>query len=173
MAMTGSPEHFARLLEYEVRCTELVLASLKDAQRTVEELSLASLAAPFERAVAIFCHVQAARMIWLHRLDPALAAFPEDGLFPIWPLRLAESRAREMDRAWEGFAQKVLPGADLGRAVRYRSTEGVEYESTASDILTHLVNHSTYHRGQIANLVAATGTKPAVTDFIALTRRTM
>lgn len=53
------------------------------------------------------------------------------------------------------------------------STEGVKYESTVLDILTHVVNHSTYHRGQIASLIAATGTKPAVTDYIALTRRNL
>lgn len=168
----ASPEYFVRLFDYEARCTDVVLRSLRDARRTVEQLSLASLAAPFERAVAIFCHVQAARRLWLHRVEPALAAFPADGVFPVWDLKQAESEAHEMDELWRRLIG-TLPARDLAAEIAYTSTEGVDYRSVLADILTHVVNHSSYHRGQIASLVAATGTKPAVTDYIALTRRTV
>lgn len=163
-------EHFARLFEYEARCTGLVAASLHAARETVEQLGLASLAAPYERAVAIFCHVQAARRMWLSRVGAASA--PADGLFPVWEIGKAEREARELDALWPRYVAG-LAGQDLSRPVAYTSTEGVRYESKLADVLTHVVNHSTYHRGQIASLVAATGTKPAVTDFIALTRRTL
>jgi uncharacterized damage-inducible protein DinB len=163
-------EHFARLFEYEVKCTELVIRSLHESQRSVEQLSLASLAAPLERAVAIFCHIQAARRLWLHRVEPSLTPFPADGVFPIWELKKAEREAREMDGLWKKYIEG-LPQRELAAPVAYTSTEGVGYESSLADILTHVVNHSSYHRGQIASLVAATGTKPAVTDYIALTRR--
>jgi uncharacterized damage-inducible protein DinB len=165
-------EHFVRLFDYEIRCTDLTLRSLRDSRQSVEQLSLASLAAPFERAVAIFCHIQAARRLWLHRIEPALAAFPPDGVFPIWDLKHAEAEAHEMDELWRRLIS-TLPSRDLNAEIAYTSTEGVEYRSTLSDMLIHVVNHSSYHRGQIANLVAATGTKPAVTDYIALTRRTV
>lgn len=166
---TTPSEHFRGLLEYEARCTELVIRELREARQGVEHLGLASLAAPFERAIAIFCHMQAARRLWLSRIAPELAGFPEGGVFPIWSPEQAEREAREMDELWSGYAAG-LAAIDLSRPVRYTSTEGVVFESILADILTHVVNHSSYHRGQIASLVAATGTKPAVTDFIALTR---
>lgn len=165
-------EYYTRLFEYEARCTELVVTSLHAARETVEQLGLASLAAPYERAVAIFCHIQAARRLWLHRVGAAEAPAPEDGLFPIWDIRKAERQARELDALWPRHVA-TLRESDLARPMSYTSTEGVAYVSTLADILTHVVNHSTYHRGQIASLVAATGTKPAVTDFIALTRQTL
>lgn len=168
----ATAEYYARLFDYEARCTDLVMRSLQEARQTVEQLGLASLAAPYERAVAIFCHIQAARRLWLHRVAPDATTFPPDGLFPVWELRKAEREAKELDGLWSAYITS-LPGKDLSRAVAYKSTEGLAYDSTLADILTHVVNHSTYHRGQIANLVAATGTKPEVTDFIALTRHTV
>ena len=165
-------DHIARLFDYERRCTDLVLTSLRHARHGVDQLGLASLAAPFERAVAIFCHVQAARQLWLHRLAPDRASFPDGGVFPIWPFERVATEARGTDERWAAYIA-ALTAAELDRVVRYTSTEGVKYESTVLDILTHVVNHSTYHRGQIASLIAATGTKPAVTDYIALTRRNL
>ena len=168
----ATAEYYARLFDYEARCTDLVMKSLHGAKETVEQLGLASLAAPYERAVAIFCHIQAARRLWLNRIDAGATAAPEDGLFPIWDIRKAERQAHELDELWPKYIA-TLPGKELMQPIAYTSTEGVAYESALADILTHVVNHSTYHRGQIANLVAATGTKPEVTDFIALTRRTV
>lgn len=166
----SNASHWPRLFEYEARCTELVLTSLRQSQQAIEHLGLASLAAPYERAIAIFCHIQAARRLWLHRVAPDRTGFPESGVFPIWPLEQAMREAREMDGLWSAYVAGVGSN-DLAKPVRYTSTEGVAYESSLADVLTHVVNHSSYHRGQIASLVAATGVKPAVTDYIAVTRK--
>lgn len=159
---------FERLFEYEAGCTPLVLGSLRVADMHVRDAGLAALAAPLERAIAVFSHAQAARQLWLSRVSD-LAAFPADGVFPVWNLDTCEVNARAMDDAWRGFV-RGLGAAGLARAVRYTSTEGRAYESAVEDILTHVVNHSSYHRGQIAHLLAQTGTRPAVTDFVAFTR---
>jgi len=164
----STSHHFTRLFDYEASCTDLVLASLRHSRRAVEELGLASLAAPYERAVAIFCHIQAARRLWLHRVAPDRTDFPDGGLFPIWPFEQAEREARALDELWKAY---LATAPDVARPIRYTSTERAAYESTLADILTHVVNHSTYHRGQIASLVAATGVKPAVSDFIVIARR--
>ena len=163
---------FARLFDYEYRCTELVLASLRSAKRSVEDLGLAALAAPFERALGVFGHIQAARRVWLHRIAHDLTGFPPDGLFPIWPLDQLEIEARQMDGLWRNYIARLErpDGPKLEAPVFYQSAEGVQYESRLDDILIHVVNHSTYHRGQIAGLVAAAGAKPAVTDYIAFHR---
>lgn len=161
-------EQFQRLMKYEAACTEVVVMSLKAARKSVDEVGLAALAAPMERAVGVFCHVQAARELWLSRVSD-LAGFPDGGVFPVWTLEKAEAQARRMDELWQMFASRQTT-ASLATRVRYTSTEGQGYESSLAEIMTHVVNHSSYHRGQIASLVAQTGTKPAVTDYIALTR---
>ncbi len=62
-------------------------------------------------------------------------------------------------------------GADkLEQPVSYRNSAGDEFKSAVRDILAHVALHGSYHRGQIAALVRAAGTKPASTDFIAFAR---
>jgi len=40
-----------------------------------------------------------------------------------------------------------------------------------ADVLTHVVLHSAYHRGQIASLIRSGGDAPAYTDFIHAARQ--
>ncbi len=162
-------EQLAALLGYETRCTPLVVAKLREGETRVRESGLASLAAPLERAMAIFAHMQAAKQLWLSRVS-TLTGFPDGGVFPNWDLDRSERIAIEMDELWTRWLGG-LGHDELHSIVRYTSTENVTYESTRGEILTHVVNHSSYHRGQIAGLLAQTGTKPASTDYITLTRR--
>lgn len=162
-------DQMSALLAYEARCTPLVMTSLQEAEERVRNSGLASLAAPLERALAIFAHMQAARQVWLSRVS-TLTDFPDGGVFPGWTLDVSTRVAGEMDTLWRQWLGG-LSGDDLAVMVRYTSTENIAFESSRAEILTHVVNHSSYHRGQIAALLAQTGTKPASTDYIALTRR--
>jgi len=54
--------------------------------------------------------------------------------------------------------------------VQYRTTTGAPYENTVEEILTQVLLHGAYHRGQIALLVRQLDGQPAVTDFIAWVR---
>lgn len=162
-------EHFRRLYEYEFRCTALVHEGLTRSRENIERVGVAALAAPFERAVQVWSHVQAARRIWLVRLGRGVDP-PADGLFPAWSIDKARSQAEEMDTAWRGYIA-ALDARELSRVTRYTSTEGKGYDTEVRDILTHVVNHSSYHRGQIASLIAATGAKPPITDFVFFCRK--
>jgi uncharacterized damage-inducible protein DinB len=59
----------------------------------------------------------------------------------------------------------------LDRPVRYTNSKGEPWTSTVEDILTHLVIHSAYHRGQIASDLRNAGQKPAYTDYIHAVRQ--
>jgi uncharacterized damage-inducible protein DinB len=41
---------------------------------------------------------------------------------------------------------------------------GAEFKTPIRDVVTHLVMHSAYHRGQVAAAVKEDGGKPAPTD---------
>jgi uncharacterized damage-inducible protein DinB len=58
----------------------------------------------------------------------------------------------------------------LAREIDYRNSTGTQFRNTVSDILTHVVLHGSYHRGQIARLTREAGGTPAVTDYIAFVR---
>jgi uncharacterized damage-inducible protein DinB len=156
--------HFRRLFEYEADCSAKVLDSLRAGQAHLESSGIAAEAAPFIRAVEIFAHIQAARCLWLSRLDPSVRP-PSDGLFPSVSLEKAAAQSRDMDAAWLSYARRISD-PDLDRVFTYKTTEGLDRAFPIRDILTHLVNHSSYHRGQIARLVAECGAKAAITDYI-------
>jgi uncharacterized damage-inducible protein DinB len=62
------------------------------------------------------------------------------------------------------------PGA-LSQSVSYTNSKGEAWSSTVQEILTHLVIHSAYHRGQIASDLRAAGQEPAYTDYIHAVRQ--
>ncbi len=155
-------DHHRRMLAFEVEANRRVAASLRSVPGERQ-------AAPeFGRARGIMAHNQMARRIWLSRLGAV--ARPDWVMFPDWPLERLEAETAELDRLWAGYLE-TLRESDLARETHYSSTEGVEYSSTIGDILTHVHNHSSYHRGQVAMLVTVCGGERAATDYIGVTRR--
>ncbi|MBK9188612.1 MAG: DinB family protein [Phycisphaerales bacterium] len=157
-----SLERFDRLLAYEAQANERCFDSIAGVaiDRRHE--------APFAKALGIAAHVQLAREVWLGRLLGQPVPPPPDW-FPPLGLDTIRAKARANDGAWKAYLATLTDDA-LNAHCRYTSSEGVAYRSLVDDILTHVFNHSTYHRGQIAPLVTHLGAERAGTDFIALTR---
>jgi uncharacterized damage-inducible protein DinB len=59
----------------------------------------------------------------------------------------------------------------LSGKINYTNSKGEPWSNTVQDILTHVLLHSAYHRGQIASQVRAGGEQPAYTDFIHAVRQ--
>jgi uncharacterized damage-inducible protein DinB len=68
----------------------------------------------------------------------------------------------------------LLRGFDeeaYARPITYRTTRGVAHEQALADILAHLFNHQTHHRGQAhACLSILTGAEPPSLDLLRLQR---
>ncbi len=165
--------HFQRLHAYEVEASRLVIASLRSAAAAagnggVELGAIAHGKRAHARAVEVFGHIQSARHVWLWRLGAA-----EQKPFVMWPgysIDEAERDAQTLDGRWGAYLAG-LKEQELTGDVRYSSLDGSGFISTVGEILTHVFNHSTYHRGQISMLVNAAGGARAATDFIVLSRR--
>ena len=65
---------------------------------------------------------------------------------------------------------RAVSDADLNRIAEFKNTKGTPYRHPLWEMLVHLVNHSTYHRGQVAVLLRGIGAKPQATDMIAFFR---
>ena len=110
-------------------------------------------------------HVLWAESLWLERcrgrspmtvLDPLI--FPTvDAIRSPWCL---------VDEGLLALVSQA-DGADLGRVVAYTNRKGEEWRYALKDVLRHLVNHSTFHRGQVwsDNATAARDGPPA-TDLL-------
>ncbi|MBX3376381.1 MAG: DUF664 domain-containing protein [Phycisphaeraceae bacterium] len=155
-------EHFRNLQRYEQWAGARVVASLRSAHAAAVDR------ASSDRARGIFGHIQMARHEWLFRLGQ----IPKRPwiMFPDWSVEECAADAARLDGAWSAYLAN-LGDADLDGEVRYTSNEGKPFVSLRRDILTHVINHSTYHRGQIALLVKAAGGAPEATDFVLYSRQ--
>jgi uncharacterized damage-inducible protein DinB len=151
-------DRFRRWFEYEQDAHAKVLVSIESVPADRREKP------EFRKAVAIFAHIVAARRIWLARLGVIPAA--SGSLFPDDP-KLADVAKtwRDVQNLWRDYLASLDDRA-LGREFEYQSLDAGRFRNRVEDILAQLFGHSSYHRGQIAMLIRASGGEPAITDLI-------
>ncbi len=59
-----------------------------------------------------------------------------------------------------------LTEADKERVIHYKSIKGDPFSNKLIQLLRHVVNHSTYHRGQITTLLRQLNAETASTDLV-------
>jgi uncharacterized damage-inducible protein DinB len=109
-------------------------------------------------------HIMASEWVWLTRwLGSSPAAMPE-----AWRSYDFMQIAKE----WEAIeaAQRAfldnLSEADLDRIINYRNFRGEDHSNALWQLLRHLVNHSTYHRGQVTTMLRQLGAEAVATDLV-------
>jgi uncharacterized damage-inducible protein DinB len=114
-----------------------------------------------EDGVALFSHTLAADDLWLARIEHG--GQPEFNQ----PENLNDAKEllfRVIGR-WHTLESR-LTDEMLVSSVSYRNSKGAEYSQPLSDILMHVLNHGTHHRGQIARAVRQAEGKPVNTDLL-------
>lgn len=112
-----------------------------------------------ERAINLYNHILNAHHIWNHRIQSKQADFGVWGVLPI-------KDCKKIDR--ENFEQSlfILDTYDLDTVVNYKNFKGEPFINNVRDILFHVINHSTYHRAQIATDFKQSGLGPLISDYI-------
>lgn len=147
-------DHLRRQFAYDEWANREVLAAIRRG-------------AADERSLQLMSHILSAERLWMERLKQQ----PKSS--PVWPkssLERCEAQAAELARLWQKYLSPMTAD-DLSKSIPYKNTKGEAWTSTIVDILTHVVMHSAYHRGQIASHMRATGQTPAYTDFIHAVRQ--
>lgn len=62
--------------------------------------------------------------------------------------------------------KSIIANNEMNRCIHYKNSKGTEYTNQVQDILFHLINHGTHHRGQINIVLRNAGIEPVVLDFI-------
>jgi uncharacterized damage-inducible protein DinB len=91
---------------------------------------------------------------------------PPPPVWPEWPIDDSLAQLDALRTAW----RDALPRIDRDTAITYVNSLGQRWTSRNDDVLTHVILHGAYHRGQIATIVRDAGQTPAYTDFIHCTR---
>ncbi|WP_430734196.1 DinB family protein [Fodinisporobacter ferrooxydans] len=57
-----------------------------------------------------------------------------------------------------------------GKVIHYQNTKGDVFTNTLSEIIQHIVNHGTYHRGNVTSMLHQLGFTGVPTDYIVYLR---
>jgi uncharacterized damage-inducible protein DinB len=103
-------------------------------------------------------HVQFADWIWYTRVVEPMDRPPDTltALQSDWP---------ELQRKWEAWSHS-LTDAGVNREVHFKRLNGMEVHSPVWQIILHVVNHGTLHRGQVMGMLRQLGIAPPNTDLI-------
>jgi uncharacterized damage-inducible protein DinB len=154
-----------QLFAYGAWANDRVLAA---AESLTEAQLVAAAASSFPSVAATLAHIVGAEWIWLRRWLGDNPAAPE------WTrgASLAELRRQlavvEAERS--SYLASLTDGG-LEQVVSYRNLAGQAYSNRLCDLMRHVVNHSTHHRGQAIAQLRQFGVTPPNTDLITYLRQ--
>jgi uncharacterized damage-inducible protein DinB len=109
-------------------------------------------------------HIVSGEWIWLKRWQgqsPKSMFDPAD--FP--SLAALQVKWAEVEREQMDFVRNVTDFS-LEKVVAYKNIQGETWRYPLQHMMQHLVNHSTYHRGQVTTMLRQLGAEPAAIDFL-------
>src|SRR5687768_14857074 len=125
-------DHLRDLLDYDEWADRLTIEALEGA--------------PSERSIRILAHIVITKQEYLDRFGGK-----DSTGFNFWPeLSLDDCRrlaAATTDRYRRLTNESNEP--ELDHVVKYKTSQGVPHEHTVRDLLTHVLLHSSIHRGNI------------------------
>ncbi len=148
-------EHLRHLFAYNDWANRRLIVSLKSADSP--------------RSLEILTHLLITEKEYYERL------YGKDSTgYDFWPkLSLEEcgTLAREVAQAYEILLRRFEEdGLDI--RAKYRTSEGIPYENTFRELLTHVLIHSSIHRGNVMLKLREDGFEPPKIDYIIYLRET-
>jgi uncharacterized damage-inducible protein DinB len=123
-----------------------------------------------DRAVTLMSHLIAAEEEWLTRLTGREKAGTSNAaLWSALDIDALAGTAVASSDAWLAHLSSIEE-ADIKESVSYKNTAGTTYANSTKEIVTHIVNHSTYHRAQMAAEMCGANIDPPNTDYIQYVR---
>lgn len=156
MNIMNTIEHLRQLFNYNDWANRRIIAALKKNQS--------------EKARRILAHLLITEKEYFERL------YGKDSTgFDFWQdLSLEEcgALARETAERYEKLLRR-FDEEGLNLTARYRTSEGVRRENTYRELLTHVLFHSSIHRGNIILKLREEGFTPPKIDYIIYLRETI
>jgi uncharacterized damage-inducible protein DinB len=154
------------LIDYNYWARDRVLTS---AEQLSPEQLLRNLDSSFGSVLDTLVHMHFAEWIWYQRWkgESPTAGPDRSQLVSVDAIRDAW---RPLEDQIRSFVETLGP-AGLARTIEYRTMNGQPGSSAHWQMIVHVVNHGTYHRGQVATMLRQLGARPALsTDMIVFFR---
>ena len=144
--------HFSRLYEYNLWANGLFSEKLKEINCQDPYI------------LKIYSHLHNAQIIWLNRI---IGRDNRTGVWDVYRIEDCIKKTHDSSQEWLSFVQN---SDSFDQTISYSDSAGNYHQSILSDICTHVANHSTHHRGQIATVLRQQNIAPPAADFIYFTR---
>lgn len=109
-------------------------------------------------------HILAAEWIWLSRWRGVSPNRLRSDWDPVM-LRALRSRWSAFENDQAEFLSR-LTEVRLGEPISYRQMSGDAFSEPLGRLMRHVVNHSTYHRGQVTTMLRQLGSEGVATDLV-------
>jgi len=112
-----------------------------------------------EKAQILIGHTLNAHHIWNKRL------IGEKPMYGVWELfEISVLQKINAENLKESL--QIIQDFNLKQDINYTNSSGNSFNNRVENILFHIINHSTYHRGQLISELKLKGIAPISTDFI-------
>lgn len=156
-----SPEDIRALYDYNAWANH---RSLDAAAALTTEQFTRPMGSSFGSVRDTLAHICGGEWVWLERFQGrSPAALPEASQYA--DLASLRERWTEQEARLLLFVGR-LTQEDLDRVMEYKTLKFGVYHNPLWQSMQHLVNHGTYHRGQVTALLRQLGAQPILTDLM-------
>jgi len=156
-----SPDEMRQLYDYNAWANH---RALEAASALTGEQFKSALGSSFSSVCDTLVHICSGEWVWLERFQGRTpTAFPDAKPFD------TVATLREHWLSQEAGLLAFVDGLtqeDLDRIIEYRTFKFGAYRNPLWQSLQHVVNHGTYHRGQVTTMLRQLGAQPILTDLM-------
>lgn len=171
----GFCEHLRLMARYNQRMNQQLCGVCR---QLPEPILSRDLGAFFKSIIGTLNHLLVADLLWLQRFShhqPHYESLARIGRYP-QPERLNTILYDNLDE-WIAVRDELdaliifwldneVSAADLKRLLTYANTRGIQSTRNFGELVSHMFNHQTHHRGQLTTLLSQCGADPGITDFL-------
>ena len=148
MSITSIQGHFARLTEYNYWANEKLSNYILELD---EELIDKEAHSSFPSLKQTILHISDAELIWLNRLKgKSMSQWPSEAFQG--PKEVLIHQWLTPSLSWKKHVAE-LDDESILQSFTYQNTKGTEFSNQIADAITQVMNHSSYHRGQIVSML--------------------
>jgi uncharacterized damage-inducible protein DinB len=114
--------------------------------------------------ISTLTHIYVVDRIWRGHLEGQPHGFTTRNLAQLWPLAELEE-AQKSESGW--YLEFVYSQSEesLTQVVDFNFVDGGKGAMSRGDMLLHVTNHKTYHRGYVADMLYESGLRPPTMDL--------
>ena len=137
-----------QLFDYNYHCNKKIIEACSELEQVPD------------KSLELFSHILNAHHIWNARI------LGEEEKLGAWDLHEPAAWQEIHYENQRNSFEVISNAAPFDKRIIYENSEGRSFSNSLQDILFHIINHSTHHRGQIAVDFRSNGIEPISLDYI-------